>query len=477
MNVEVVVDDEIRLADGFSTVAISVAEIGVREVLDTNMGEWLAGAETANPLAGDLLLIAAIVYVTDKAIPRRVAEDAWTRELSVVFPVSDPAAWEPAKGYLEECLSFLTGDEWAVSFAQRAVPLFTRPAQDGPAASHNGLHGVSLFSGGADSLVGVLDHLAEAPSDRLILVGHHDATSPAGDQARLWHLLESARYGGRTELQRFRIRPLPARWSQPGHGVSPARAGREATLRARSFVFLALGLSITETLGDEIPLLVPENGFIAINIPLTPSRVGSCSTRTTHPYFLEIVRALAHTIGIRSTLVNPLEEKTKGEVLAQCRDQETLAQLGPESVSCAHPSRRNIWARRQARNCGYCVPCLIRRAAFHHVGQDRGDAYGLDVLSGELPIGAAVAADARAVLDCLDQVRSGADVESRVLMTGPLGTRLGSSIGLVKRGLDELRGLVTDKGHPELRRWADYEDRCALPHRRVRESSRRCSTR
>lgn len=36
-------------------------------------------------------------------------------------------------------------------------------------------------------------------------------------------------------------------------------------------------------------LLVPENGLIALNVPLDETRVGSFSTRTTHPlsFFVE----------------------------------------------------------------------------------------------------------------------------------------------------------------------------------------------
>ena len=39
-------------------------------------------------------------------------------------------------------------------------------------------------------------------------------------------------------------------------------------------------------------IIVPENGYISLNIPLTYSRIGSSSTRTTHPYYFELLNQL-----------------------------------------------------------------------------------------------------------------------------------------------------------------------------------------
>lgn len=455
MNVEIAITDRVTLRDGFATVAIGVSDLGVHEVLDLSFDVLHEAFGEPDPLALDLLLIGGIVYVLDKAVPRRSAEDFWTREYAVEFPVSDPRRWAPAAEHLERALTFLTGDEWAVAFGRRPERLFMpartkrRPVR-APAAE-----AVSLFSGGLDSLTGTLDYLAEDASATLMLLGHHDATLPAGDQWRLWRLMDGTPYKERTDLRRARIRPLPPRLARPGQRVEPARSGRESTLRSRSFAFLALGLYAARALGERTPLLVPENGFIAVNIPLTPSRVGTCSTRTTHPYYLNAVRDAIGAVGFCNPITNPLEDKTKGEVLQDCRDRTALLRLARETVSCSHPSRRAIWRRRSARNCGYCVPCLIRRAALHRVGQDDGAEYGLDACAGELDLEAPVAADLRAALDCLDQVRARAAIEERVEMTGPLGDRLATAVDVVARGLDELRALVRDKGDAAMRRRAD----------------------
>ena len=61
-------------------------------------------------------------------------------------------------------------------------------------------------------------------------------------------------------------------------------------MRGRSFNFLAmamLGLSVVQRInGNDInKIFIPENGYISLNPPLTRRRIGSLSTRTTHPNF------------------------------------------------------------------------------------------------------------------------------------------------------------------------------------------------
>jgi hypothetical protein len=110
-----------------------------------------------------------------------------------------------------------------------------------------------------------------APNDatRVLFVGHYDSPGPRTDQAGLAGRL-AKQYPNRSRILHMRV----------AHG--PEKAAEE-TLRSRSFVFLALGLYAAQALGPAVPLLMSENGLIALNIPLAhPSRRGSCSTRTMH---------------------------------------------------------------------------------------------------------------------------------------------------------------------------------------------------
>ena len=152
------------------------------------------------------------------------------------------------------------------------------------------------------------------------------------------------------------------------------------SLRSRSLLYLALGLTAAGSFGAATPLIIPENGWISLNPPLTLNRLGSLSTRTTHPYFLEQLTGLWREAGLSTPLVNPYQELTKGEMVRGCRNREGLRRLFPLSVSCARPVVSR-WQRGPAGACGYCYPCLMRRAALHSAGWDRGEDYLRDGLA------------------------------------------------------------------------------------------------
>lgn len=453
MNIEIALSDRPPLRSGFPAVLIHVPDLDIHHVLDIDARTLHRSFGEPDPIALDFLLIASIVYIVDKGVRRYYTDDFWTREFSLSIPVSDPNVWSRVRPELAECLAFLTGDIWHIGFAARTDGIFSALAPARRPDKPPDVRVVSLFSGGMDSLIGVLDWLAAREGNSL-LMGHHDATGPAGDQRRLYSTLNALPpYADRCDWKSVRIRPLPLGLAREGQRVH-AR-GSEPTLRSRSLVFLALGLYAARAVGTDVHLLVPENGFIAINIPLTASRIGTCSTRTTHPFFLDSVRRVAATVGLPALIDNPLALLTKGEAIANCRDQASLARLVAESVSCAHASRRGRWVRRYARNCGYCVPCLIRRAALHHVGWDDGAAYGIDVCTSELDLDEEIAGDARAVLDCLDQVRTDDDIADRVAMTGPLPPEQDDAyIAMVGRGIEEVRTFVRDKGSDAMKQRA-----------------------
>ncbi len=144
---------------------------------------------------------------------------------------------------------------------------------------------------------------------------------------------------------------------------------------------------------------MPENGWISLNVPLTRARTGSASTRTTHPHFLSLLTAACRAIGVTNPVINPYRLRTKGEMLADCSNPMLLARLTPASISCAHPETPR-WRRQPQGNCGYCLPCLVRRAALARIGHDHGNNYAWDALTdpGLLDPAARTGADLRATV-------------------------------------------------------------------------------
>jgi hypothetical protein len=67
-------------------------------------------------------------------------------------------------------------------------------------------------------------------------------------------------------------------------------------------------------------------------------------------------------LGIKGEVQNPYWDKTKGEMAATCRNPVLLKNLATDSLSCSSPAKAR-WQGHGIEHCGYCLPCLIRRAA------------------------------------------------------------------------------------------------------------------
>lgn len=300
----------------------------------------------------DLLVLAAHVHAADTRISRgSEAQDGWTREIRLVVPVADPARWTAAAPVFTRLLNFLTGDQWSLGFRSRPrrfariVPL-RRPVLFGPPFDH-----LALFSGGLDSLIGAIDSLEAGRTPLFISHAGEGATSDA--QTTLFNTLK-AQYRS-CSFDRLRL------WMAFPEGLVAGSAG-ENTTRGRSFLFFALGVFAGTGLNQTFTLKCPENGLIAINVPLDLVRLGALSTRTTHPFYIARWNEALTALGVDGRIENPYWHKTKGEMVAECANGALLRRLAPASLSCASPTKGR-WQGLGTQHCGYCLPCLIRRAS------------------------------------------------------------------------------------------------------------------
>ena len=388
---------------------------------------WRAPREAA-----DLALLGAAAYCIDKVALRSETTDRWTRDLELVLPVSDPNAWNDT-GW-PSVLNFLTGDRWTISYLPESRhPLDGIKRVPKTVTSVGPVGAVCLFSGGLDSLTGVIDLLEDDSDLRLCLLSHHEGGQASTAQESLLSELR-AHYGtGRLVSKRLFLRPAPANARQT-LSLPPAR---ENTTRARSLLFLTTALAIAASVGPTTPVYIPENGFIGINVPLTRARSGSYSTRTTHPHFIKSLAEAAATVGISNPIVNPYRLSTKGEILTGTKNATLLERLAPLSVSCSHPEAARYVQRPQG-NCGYCFPCLIRRSSMAHVGWDGPEGYAWDALNGRdlLDRNTRRAADLRAVISGAYAERPDRDI----LRNGPIPDGEHEAfIRVWRAGLHELR--------------------------------------
>jgi len=379
------------------------------------------------PAVSSFLLAAMGVWAGDKLLPRNSQPDAWTREMVLYLPTTPE--WIRVSPQFNRILNFLTGDQWTIKPRESPLNLGFAGNWNQPWEPQ----AVALFSGGLDSLAGAIDHLEGG--QRLLLVSHHDYGQLAGVQQTLAGAL-AAHYGPE-QVQHLNLR------------VQFPEAP-ELTLRSRSLLFLALGLTAAAAFGPNTLLLIPENGWVSLNPPLTLNRLGSCTTRTTHPYFLEQLTRLWRDAGIKHPLINPYPGLTKGELLAQCHNRELLQKLARQSSSCARPVASR-WRRQAGGECGYCYPCLLRRAALHRLGWDRGEDYLLDVLAAPETLRHRVRGrDLRALLLALKTwEESPEEMEGRVYWGEPgpgFARKYTETRQLLTSGFREIEQFFQDKG-------------------------------
>jgi hypothetical protein len=410
--------------------------------LDYGIGQALADAAALSifptEIGLDLLVLAAHVQAADTRISRTTeSQDTWTREIRLVVPVSDPGRWTSTVPLLKRTLDFLTGDLWTVGFRSRPES-FSRivpPRQHGLATTP--YDSLALFSGGLDSLIGAIDVLEAGK--KLLLVSHAADGATSGAQSGCFDGL--TRNYGLPNVGRLRV------WMSFSKGLV-ADVGSEDTTRGRSFLFFALGIFAGTGLGQRFTLRVPENGLIAVNVPLDPLRLGSSSTRTTHPFYIGRWNELMDLLEIPARVENPFWNMTKGEMAAACSNQQLLKALVPQSLSCA-AATKGRWQKRGIEHCGYCLPCLVRRAALARAWGAGNDptVYGLpDLAAQPLDTRRAQGEQVRSFQLAIARLRGHPGLE-KILIHKPgiladAEDRLDDLAGVYRRGLEEVGSLV-----------------------------------
>lgn len=371
--------------------------------------------------AWDFTSFAMAVVAADEAVSRERSPDGWTREIGLTVAVSSPDFWNTQRGRLTQALRFLSGDIWELEFIGDGAS----PTTSDPARLRNE-DMVCLLSGGMDSLIGAIDVVGEGRRPLFV------SQMAKGDTADQKMFAET-------------IAPKSLHLQLNHHARPPGAS--ERSQRARSIAFLGFGVLAASCLrrhhdGEEVELRIPENGFISQNVPLTPLRTGSLSTRTTYPYFLRLIQETLDAAGLRVRLNNPYEHSTKGEMLLGCTDQPTLAQLVGDLTSCGRYSRTGF------RHCGRCVPCQVRRGAYLAWGQgdDTTNGYKYDPL-GQNDLRHARFDDVRSVAMAIETVnRHGIDE----LIGGAMNARMLGDVApyreVVRRGIAELSALHAHLG-------------------------------
>lgn len=314
---------------------------------------------TPSERISDFMNMSVAVYSSDQLISReQYGYFNWSRHIRIHLPVSDESIWNQNKEIAEQLLSFLSGDKWEIILRSRNSYF------DETLGVKPNIENACLFSGGLDSFVGGINALVD--HDDTVFVSHHKQGGNAGEKETQTELIKALQ-------EEFSLKDL----SHLNFLVQPKKKknsyGGETSQRARSIIFIALGLFVANSYGDKTKLLIPENGLISLNIPLTKTRLGSYSTKTTHPKFIYNVNKLLGNLGIQNRIINPYGFFTKGEMLQNCKRIDILEKYASRTLSCAKAGHSQQWNRAKEKQCGFCTPCIIRRASMRKAELDNYD--------------------------------------------------------------------------------------------------------
>ncbi len=392
----------------------------------------------------DLLILAFLVYCADTRIDRSVsAQDGWTREIFLNIPVSDLVLWSRQVPLITKMLKFLTGDRWMIEFRSRPEKYKYMIPTHLLGTEKMGFDKISLFSGGLDSLIGAINSV-ESGKTPLFVSHASDGTTKHCQNVCFNALSEKSKDRNLSRIQFWT--GIPKSLIRPEE-VDPNQ-------RSRSFMFFAIGIFAGTGLKVPFPLEAPENGLIAINAPLDPLRVGSLSTRTMHPFYLARWNELLENLGIPGKIVNPYWAKTKGEMVTECLNKDLLQLILPNSLSCSSPTKGR-YSHFSTMNCGYCLPCLIRRAGIEKAfgtGNDPSPYTSPNLRAHRLVTYEAEGQNVRSVQFALARLRSNPHlVKLLIRKPGPLSDLTPREIGMLEdvyqRGMNEvgvfLEGVIT----------------------------------
>jgi 7-cyano-7-deazaguanine synthase in queuosine biosynthesis len=329
-----------------------------------------------SPRIIDLLEIASYVYAADRKVSRgkrdSIKNDAWARIFEFNIPVRDPDFWNSMKikTSLSSALAFMTGDRcYKFHFEEyKSDPILSghQPllfSDEYVPIEEAGNTDIILFSGGLDSLAGVIERLNSYPSRKVCLVSHNANTSTINTQKRLVAALQE-KYG-QERIKHYKFE---------SHFMNYEKC-MEETQRTRMFLYSAIAFSISHCYNKK-EIYIFENGITSINIPKQADVFHARASRTTHPKTIGLLNNFYSFLNDKFVIQMPYMMKTKGDILKVFIDYSET-NIIPSSVSCSRTRSKPT----AYTHCGCCSQCIERRFAIYYENlEDIFDYYESDFI-------------------------------------------------------------------------------------------------
>lgn len=314
----------------------------------------------------DLLEIAGLIFAADRSTSRgnddAVEYHSWSRSFHFHIKVRDFLFWnkQSTKNLLNEVLCYMTGDhKYEFTFYTGKADFPTSIFDNEKFAIENGKNlSVILFSGGIDSLSGIIETL-ETTKDEVCLVSHQSGQPKViKTQNSLFAALKEL-YADRVHHYKFTC------------GLSHTKS-KDESQRSRSFLYTSIAFSLAKTYSQDC-IYVYENGITSINFAETQDLMNGRASRTTHPKTLRLLEKLFTEIGEEQfTIRNDFLLKTKTDVIDVLKKYKKMNLLD-SSVSCSK-TRDNTT---NVTHCGICSQCIDRIFATYALGVENYDDNGI----------------------------------------------------------------------------------------------------
>lgn len=301
----------------------------------------------APPIAIDLIELAIIVYAVDRSI-QPVRNSYCSVHVTVPVRSPDKLMEESVHIQLAEILHWYTGYEWIFQFEKRSVSrreteipqMFDWRELDKPVD-------VALWSGGLDCLAGLYNRAIENDDREFVLCGTGNNSRIHALQKRVISLLPQ-RIAQRVKLSQIRY----------GIKCISGQLPKSPRLRSRGFTFMLIGAICAHLEGRNV-LQVYENGIGAINLRFRESEIGVNHAHSVHPLSLMLIgQWLTHVLGKSVRIENPYLFWTKAQMCEVFLKQDALS-IAFTTQTCDRMHRKP-----DAKQCGRCSSCILRRHAF-----------------------------------------------------------------------------------------------------------------
>jgi hypothetical protein len=320
----------------------------------------------------DLLEIAGYIYGADRLIKRGKSDQLeyhnWSRNLHFHLKVRDFKFWSSSwtKFLLNQLLSFMSGDfEYLFTFQPGARDVGQKNMFDFEGIEFDKKEStVALFSGGLDSLAGVIG-IMENTNKTLFLISHRSNNTGVKKIQNDLYLRLKADYPNRLKLFPFEC------------NLTGDRAIEE-TQRTRMFLYASIAVSLAIHTHDS-KINVFENGITSINIPKRQDLINARASRTTHPKTLHLLEEFfSITAEKKVTIEHPFIYKTKKEIFDLIKKHKKEQYIN-STLSCTK-SFQKFKNNSQASHCGICSQCVDRRfSAFAAEIEDFDAIYDCDL--------------------------------------------------------------------------------------------------